>query len=439
MTDITSDEAQSIAAEAFVFGYPLLLMAVSRDVFLNSPPTSMGSGRLNEFSHLRAFPDASFTAVVSPNADTLYSTAMLDLADEPVVLDVPSSNGRYYLLPMLSAWTDVFASPGTRTTGNGPGRFAVVGPGWGGELPAGVEEIRSPTALVWVIGRTQTNGKDDYENVHRFQDALSLQPLSAQAGDSSSPETAADPGVDVTTPPPAQVAAMDAATFFGRLAGLMVDNPPAAADAPALERFAAIGLAPGSFEPSPDLAAALDEGVTAARAGIEAAIRHMGAPVNGWSMTTHGIGAYGTDYGMRAAVAMFGLGANLPEDAIYPHTAVDGEGRPLDGANRYTLRFEPGAMPPADAFWSLTMYDERQYFVDNPIDRYAIGDRDPLDFGDDGSLELWLQHESPGPEREANWLPAPAGGFTLILRIYWPKDELLDGRWLPPPIVRVDS
>ena len=261
---------------------------------------------------------------------------------------------------------------------------------------------------MWVIGRTQTNGKADYENVHRFQDSLSLRPLSALAGDHSPAETAVDSDVDVATPPPAQVAAMDAATFFGRLASLMVDNPPAAADSPALERFAAIGLAPGSFEPSPDLAAALDEGVTAARAGIEAATRQMGAPVNGWSMATHGVGAYGTDYGTRAAVAMFGLGANLPEDAVYPHTGIDGEGRSLDGANRYVLRFEPGAMPPANAFWSLTMYDEHQYFVDNPIDRYAIGDRDPLDFGDDNSLELWLQHESPGSEREANWLPASA-------------------------------
>ena len=437
MTDITSDEAQAIAAEAFVFGYPLVLIAVSRDVFLNSPPTSMGSGRLNEFSHLRAFPDASFTAVVSPNADTLYSTAMLDIAGEPVVLEVSESEGRYYLLPMLSAWTDVFASPGTRTTGNGAGTFAVVGPGWEGDLPAGVEEIRSPTALVWVIGRTQTNGKDDYENVHRFQDSLSLRPLSALAGDSTPPETVVDPDVDVATPPPAQVAAMDAATFFGRLAALMVDNPPGADDAPALERFAAIGVAPGSFEPNPDLASALDEGVKAALAGIEAAIRHMGEPVNGWSMTTHGLGAFGTDYGTRAAVAMFGLGANLAEDAVYPHTAVDGEGRTLDGANRYTLRFEPGATPPANAFWSLTMYNERQYFVDNPIDRYAIGDRDPLVFRADGSLELLLQHESPGPEQEANWLPAPAGAFTLILRIYWPRDELLDGGWVPPPIVRV--
>lgn len=424
-----ADDLAQIAAEAFVFGYPLVIMDVSRQTFLERPGMTGAPLTINELSHLRRFPDASFTDVVSPNADTLYSIAFLDLADEPVLLSAPASEGRYYLLPLLSGWTDVFASPGTRTTGNDARTFAVTGPGWEGELPEGVEEIRSPTAMVWLIGRTQTNGKDDYEAAHRFQDGLSLRTLS---GGDAPPPAAAEP---LEGTPPEIVESMDAQAFFTRLAELMVLNPPAQADAPALERFAAIGLAPGSFDPPQDSAEALDGGIAAAMSRLKSPEADAGAAGNGWTFAS-GLGDYGTDYAKRAFVAYFGLGANLDADAIYPHTSVDSDGQPLDGANRYRLRFEPGQTPPANAFWSLTMYDSRQYFVDNALDRYAIGDRDPLVMGDDGSLEIWLQHESPGPEREPNWLPAPSGAFNVILRIYWPKPEAIDGSWRPPAIER---
>jgi hypothetical protein len=421
-------DARAIAQEAFIFGFPLVLMDVSRSS-MQAPP--------NELSHLRAFPDASFTAVVSPNADTLYSTAFIDVEHEPVVLHVPDSAGRYYLMPLLSAWTDVFASPGTRTTGNGAGAFAIVGPGWKGELPAGVQAIQSPTSVAWMIGRTQTNGKPDCADVHRFQDGLSLVPLSAWGGEYRPPAAApGDQGADTATPPPAQVAAMDAATFFGRLASLMVANPPYEADAPALKRFEAIGLAPGSFDASRAPAAVLDEGMRAALSKLEEIGGGSGKPAAGWE-AHRGLGAYGTDYVKRAFVALVGLGANLDADSIYPHARTDGAGQPLDGANSYALHFDAGQTPPARAFWSLTMYDEDQYFVDNPLDRYAIGDRDALAFNPDGSLDIWLQHESPGPERESNWLPAPAGPFNVIMRIYWPTDEALESGWVPPPIERL--
>ena len=434
---VTPDEARPIASEAFVFGYPLVLMDVSRSVFLDAPGLGEEPARLNEFSHARAFPDASFTSVVSPNADTLYSTAMLDLAAEPVVVSVPASRGRYYLLPMLSAWTDVFASPGTRTTGEGEGAFAVVGPGWSGDLPADLQEIRSPTSMVWIIGRTQTNGKGDYESVHRFQDGLTLKPLSSWGGGSSPrPEARVDPSVDVTTPPPDQVRKMDGATFLDRLAKLLVENPPAEADAPAMDRFRAIGLAPGSFEPRPDLRAVLDEGVKAGLAQIVSIAESVPSPAGGWSVS-RGLGSYGTDYTKRSVVALFGLGANLEADAVYPHATTDRDGEPLTGDRRYVLHFASGRTPPARAFWSLTMYDERHYFVDNPLDRYAIGDRDPLVVNDDGSLDLWLQNETPGPERVANWLPTPPGAFNVILRIYWPKPEVIGAGWTPPGIERL--
>jgi hypothetical protein len=434
---LSRDEAVGLAADAFVFGYPLVLMDASRAVFMNAPRPDGGGQPANELSHLRTFPDASFTQVVSPNADTLYSTAWLELAAEPIVLTTPASAGRYYLMPLLSAWTDVVASPGTRTTGEDAGAFAITGPDWEGELPLGLQEIRAPTSMAWIIGRTQTNGKADYEAVHRFQDALSLVPLSAWGSEPAPPAARpVDPGVDLETPPPVQVAAMDAAAFLGRLATLMVDNPPAADDAPALERFAAIGLSPGAFAPGPGLADALDEGMRHGMAGIRAALQHPPDPTDGWSISRD-IGSYGTDYAKRAMVALVGLGANLNADAIYPHTSVDGDGEALNGAHRYVLRFPPGRTPPARAFWSLTMYDEHQYFVDNPLGRYAIGDRDPLAVNADGSLDLWLQRESPGPERESNWLPAPSGPFNLILRIYWPEQPALDGTWTPPGIEKL--
>jgi len=440
MTALTPATARTVAAEAFVFGYPLVLTDVTRAVSMAMP---QGGGRVpaNEFAHLREFPDASFTGVVSPNADTLYSVAWLDLATEPVVLGVPASGGRYYLLPMLSGWSDVFAAPGTRTTGNDPGTFAVTGPGWLGGLPAGVQQIRSPTSMAWVIGRTETRGKADYADVHRFQDGFSLRPLSAWASQRpAAREVPAGPGTGIAAPPPDQVEAMDAATFFSRLARLLETNPPAAADAPAMRRFAAIGLTVGAFQPGPGLASALDAGVQDARAQLKAQLkatrRQPPGLANGWTID-RGLGRYGTNYQQRASVALFGLGANLPEDALYPHTAADSGGRRLTGAHRYVLHFPPGQTPPARAFWSLTMYNEHQYFAANPLGRYALGDRDPLAFNRDGSLDLWLQHNSPGRRAEPNWLPAPAGQFSLILRIYWPKRGLLDGTWAAPAVQRV--
>jgi hypothetical protein len=439
MTGQAPEESVAVvAAEAFVFGYPLVLMDVSRVVLTSVAYPEAGKAPLNQFLHMREFPDASFTDVVSPNADTLYSAAWLDLTAEPIVLSVPGSGGRYYLMPMLSGWTDVFASPGTRTTGNGAGVFAVTGPGWSGELPPGVRQLVSPTALVWLIGRTQTNGKSDYASVHRFQDGLALAPLSAWGFDYAPPaQVLVQAGVDTATPPAEQVAAMDAGEFFRRLAELLMTNPPADADAPAIERFAAIGLAPGTFDPDPELADAISRGARTGMERIQAVTKTAGSPTaTGWRMF-RGLGSYGTDYGTRAVVALVGLGANLDQDAIYPHATTDGDGQPLDGASRYVVHFGPGQTPPANAFWSLTMYNDRQAFVANPIARYAIGDRDQLTYNDDGSLDIWIQRDPPGAQQEPNWLPAPAGSFNIFLRVYSPKQEMLDGAWTPPPVHRL--
>jgi hypothetical protein len=439
---VSADEASEIAVEAYVFGYPLVLMDVTHQVMTAVPSAGAHKAPVNQFIHIREFPDYTMTDVVSPNADTLYSTAWLDLTNEPIILSVPDVGKRYYLMEMLDAWTNVFASPGTRTTGNGRGDFAIVGPQWKGKAPADVKEIKSPTNMVWVIGRTQTNGKEDYAAVRAIQDQYKLTLLGAWGKDYKPPDNApVAPGIDVKTPPVEQVAKMDAATFFARLNTLMKDNPPAAADASALNSLTAIGVAPGtpfdlkSLDPA--VAKSVEGSVKAAQAKVAAEARKPhGKKVNGWDVMTN-LGRYGTDYLFRSVVALVGLGANLPEDAIYPRATEDTDGQPLNGANCYLVHFPQAQLPPVNAFWSLTMYNSKQFFVQNPINRYAIGDRDKLKFNDDGSLTISIQHESPGKDKESNWLPAPADSFNMFMRLYWPKKEIVDGVWKMPGVERV--
>ena len=439
---LSEEEAVRLAREAYVYGFPLVIMDFTRQVRTAVTKADDRKAPVNQLVHSREFPDPSFTAVVSPNADTLYSSAWIDLAAGPVVLSLPEMGKRYYLMQLLDAWTNTIDCPGTRTTGNGPGEFAIVGPGWKGELPAGVKEIRSPTNMVWLIGRTQTNGKDDYEAVHAIQQRYKLTPLAARGKEYTAPDNvpvAAD--VDTKTPPLGQVLKMDAATFFARLNALMKDNPPAAADSALVRRIARAGIAPGKpidFKTlDPAVARGLERGFGAARAALMAATkRPQGRGVNGWE-TLRNLGRYATNYPLRAVVATVALGANLPEDALYPRARVDADGQPLTGANRYTIRFAKGQLPPVEAFWSVTLYNSKHAFVANTIGRYAIGDRDRLKFDADGSLTLYVQHEPPGGDKESNWLPAPENEFNLCLRLYWPKKEALDGTWAPPPVERV--
>ncbi len=429
-----SREAEAIATLGYIYGYPLVLMDATRAVSSATP--------LNQFDHMSAFPDATFTDVVSPNVDTLYSIAWLDLGKEPIVLAVPDMEKRYYTMPILDAWTNVIASPGTRTTGSGKGAYALVGPGWRGNLPVGVEAIQAPTNMAWLIGRTYTAGKKDYEAVHAIQQQYQLVPLRAWGKPYKPANGGGVPaGIDPLTPPVKQVEKLSAGGFFARLAQLMEENPPAANDDPILDRLALLGIAPGeAFDLAnlpPSIADSVEGGVAAARARLQGAhMSALGKPVNGWRLQLD-LGRYGTNYEARATVALIGLGANLAEDAVYPATDTDASGQPLSGNHRYVLRFPPGGQPPVKGFWSLTMYTDRHALAANPLGRYALGDRDPLRAEADGALELVIQHDDPGPERQANWLPAPAEGFNLIMRLYYPKGPVLDGKWHPPAVVRV--
>ena len=439
--NVTAQDAQEIAGEAYTFAYPLVLMDVTRQQLTNhAEPNETGQGPPNRFVNLKEFPDPQSKIVIRPNADTLYSSAWLDLKAEPIVLSVPAVD-RYFMLPMLSMWTDVFAVPGTRTTGPYTARtFLVTGPGWGGSVPAGMEQIRSPTRYVWFIGRTQTNGKADYDAVHEIQEGYKLTPSSAWGkADWVAPKGVVDPNVDMKTPPPVQVDKMDVATFFARFAELLKDNPAKAIDYPIVHRMERIGLVPGrSFALSsvtPEIQAAFERGAADAKKAIaDGAGKSSGG--KGWSYRTTG-GSYGVEYAFRAEIAAFGLGYNLPQDAIYPSVATDGEGRPFDGNHRYVLHFEKGKLPPVRAFWSVTAYDAEGYFIPNAIERQAIGDRDKLVPNPDGSVDLYIQAEAPGGTKDANWLPVAKAPFNLLMRLYWPSREILDGSWTPPAVSRV--
>ena len=441
---ITKDEAHAIGVDAYLYFYPLITMEATRKQLTNQEPTPGGiGGPMNRFANVGAFPTADMRVVVRPNFDTLYSSGWLDLTKEPMVVSVPDTGGRYYLLPMLDMWTDVFASPGWRTTGTGAGNFLVTPPGWSGTVPANFTRIDAPTPYVWIIGRTKTDGPADYDAVHKVQDGYKITPLS-QWGKAPVPvEVKIDPSVDMKTPPKVTVDTMPSDKFFAYAAELLKLQPPHLTDQPIIARLKRIGFEVGkSFD--------LDAADPAVKEGLESApqdaqalmawkIPTLARVVNGWSMNTDTMGVYGNYYLKRAIVTQLGLGANLPEDAIYPLNLADEAGKPLDGANAYTIHFEKGATPPVNAFWSITLYDPKGFQVANPLNRFAVSSWMPFVPNPDGSIDLYFQNESPGADKEANWLPAPKGPFNLTMRLYAPKSEALTGKWNPPPVTRVQD
>jgi hypothetical protein len=424
-------EAQEIAAEAYLYLYPLVMMDTTRRQMTNTEAGERpGFGPMNAFTHMRAFPPPEFKAVPWANLDTLYSLAWLDLTREPVMVSVPDTDGRYYLLPMQDMWTDVFAVPGKRASGTESGHFAAVPPGWQGELPAGVRRIDASTPYVWIIGRTQTNGQ--------VQDGYAVTPLSQWGHDPQPVRVEVDPAIDMTTTPVAQVNQMAADAFFARATELMKLHPPHVTDWSVLARMRRIGVAAGEGleidDLDPLIRQALQQGATAALQAMQSKVSKLAPLVNGWQVPVETMGVYGNYYLKRATLAMLGLGSNPPEDAIYPLAFVDRDGSQLNGDHSYVMHFDQHELPPVNAFWSLTLYDTDGFQFANPLNRSAIGDRDPLHYNPDGSLDITIQNENPRPDQEANWLPAPHGPLALFLRLYEPKPEALDGRWEPPGV-----
>ena len=436
---LTQEEAIEIGTEVYIYGYPLVTIEMTRRITTNTESPKGTHAPMGQFGNAREYPNASFNDVTAPNADTLYSPAFLDVSKEPYVLSLPDEGDRYFLIPMLDAWSTVFQVPGKRTTGDKAQTYAITGPGWKGELPKGVTEYKSPTSLVWIIGRTYCTGTPaDYKSVHALQDKYSLVPLSAYGKAYSPPKGKVDPGIDMKTPVREQVNALDAGAYFKLMAALMKDNPPTKDDAPMVAKMAKIGLVPGQDFDIGKLDPAVVNGLRGVpKAGVEKIMtkfKTTGTSVNGWQVFTK-TGIYGTDYLNRATITFFGLGANRPQDAVYPTSEADADGKPYSGANKYIMHFDKGQTPPANGFWSLTMYNGEYFFVDNPLNKYTVSPRNDLKYNADGSLDIYIQNESPGKDKVANWLPAPRDRFVLMLRLYWPKEKapsIIDGTWNPP-------
>lgn len=432
--------AQEIAIEGYTYLYPLVLTDLTRRQMTNVEHIGERTGRgpVDVFVHAAAFPPADFRDVVRPNFDTLYSTAWLDVRDEPRIVSVPAAGNLYYLLPLYDVFGEVFACPGPRTTGTEATSFAIVGPGWTGELPEGMRRYESPSSWVWIIGRTQAS-VETYDLVHEFQAGWTITPLSAWPGEPPEAKGFIDPAVDNETPPLRQVFALDAAGFFGYAADLLRQHGTHPMDFPIVDLLEQIEFHAGEpfnlADLDEDLQKAYEHAVPAAQKKITEYRLRLGVPANGWMLVVSGMGTYGTDYLRRACVELIGLGANLPEDAVYPVTYVDGAGQPYNGANRYVWHLTADEIPPVKAFWSLTLYDDEGFQVANPLDRFAIGDRDHLEFNPDGSLDIYIQHMEPAGGT-SNWLPAPEGSFNLCVRLYYPKPQVLDGTWVPAPVTK---
>jgi len=437
-----AEDVLDIATEAYIYGYPLVTMDMTRKVLTNVAEAGPTRAPMGQLIKLRTYPAVDDHSVTAPNADTLYTIVWLDVSKEPWILSVPDMGDRYYLLPMLDGWTDVFTVPGKRTTGGKAQQYAITGPGWSGKLPDGVKELKSPTGIVWMLGRIYCTGTpEDYQAVHDLQDKFSVVPLGSYGKSYTPPPAEVDATLDMKKAVRDQVDAMDTVTYFTYLAKLMKDNPPAAADAPIVAKMAKIGLVPGQDFDASKLGLLDEELVKTvpklAMVKIMELFRHI-KPVNGWVVITKNIGLYVTDYTQRALVTAIGLGANRPQDAIYPTSRVDVNGKHYDGASKKDgMHFAKGQMPPVHGFWSLTMYDSHYFFVPNSLNRYTLSQRNQFVTNADGSVDLYLQADSPGTEKEPNWLPAPKADFIPMLRLYWPKEyapSILDGSWKPPAI-----
>jgi len=444
-----AEEAYQAAVEAYVYAFPLVLMDATQQVMTVSKIPGL-SAPINRFAHVATVPKPADHYGVMPVVDALFSMAWLDLTDEPVVLHVPDTAGRYYVLPLMDAWTNMFTSIGKRTTGTKEARFAITGPGWKGKLPSGMKEVKAPTNMVWIVGQVQTNSPADFPAVHTLQRQLTLTPLSQVGKEEPEPESSS-PGGFLNTrksepeipPPMKQVESMDGETFFQMFAKLLIANPPASADEKVVKRLAILGIVPGkeldTSEWDESMKKAMDRAV---KAGLNRVRTRPGSSTtrfeNGWTLPRNGVGNYGTDYISRAYISQSNLGTLPRQDAISPRSKADDKNRDYTGSHRYVMHFDKGQTPPVNGFWSLTMYNKDLTLVENPIKRYAIGSGTKLTYNEDGSLDLYIQSDPPAGKNKSNWLPAPKKPFHLVMRCFWPKESMLDGSWKVPPVNRVD-
>jgi hypothetical protein len=435
-----SNKPKDIATLAYIWGFPLVTMQRQFN-FVTSPNVhGPGRGPANTLVCARSLVDARFTDVVSPNSDTLYCVTQFDLKKEPVVLVVPPiAADRYYTFEFLDAYTNDFAYIGTRATGSNGGTYLIAGPNWNGQVPQGMTKLWSPTNLAWFINRILVKGPADVVNVNRIQDKIIVKPLSVFQGNAITPPPTAALSNKVPIGPQPSLIAPTGIKIYDEIGQAMIGNPLNPPDPGLVAKVASIGIGPGktpSTQANATIKAALQTGITEGQKMIDAEVANAGTNINGWRYVIP-TGDYGTDYLFRAAVTQIGLGANIAQEALYPVAFTDSQGKPLTGANNYTIHFNPGQTPPVKAFWSITMYNNKSLFVNNPINRYSIGKyTEALKNNTDGSLDIYIQHQSPGKYKESNWLPADKNSFNLILRMYLPAEQVLNGTWTPLPITQ---
>jgi len=438
-------EAVNVAVDAYIYGYPLVTFDMVRKQQTNVARPDAEHAPMGQLIKMRTYPAVDNHCCDAPNADTLYTIVWLDVSKEPWIVGIPDMGDRYYIVPMLDGYSNVFKVASPPTTGSKAQTYAVTGPGWSGTLPDSVTQIKSPTGMVWVLGRIYCTGTpEDCKAVHELQDRFSVVPLSSYGKPYTPAPGALNPAIDMTTAVRKQVENLGITAYFTYLAQLMKTNPPTAADAPIVAHMAEIGLVPGQDYDRSKLGH-LDEDVL--KVVPKLALLEMGghlkrqSTTNGWLYFTSGVGDFGTDYLVRGMANLIGPGWNRPQDAIYPLSENDADGHAYDGAkNKYVIHFDKDKLPPAKAFWSLTMYDSGFFFVPNPINRYELSQRNQFITNPDSSVDLSIQAASPGPGKEANWLPAPRSKFELVLRLCWATTSppsILDGIWTPPPVTRI--
>ena len=426
--------------QAYIYGFPLVVMDLTRQVSTAVDEPGELTAPVNQFSVMTHYPDASYRFIPRTGLDTQFALSWADLDEEPLVLSVPDTDGRYYVIALFDMWSNVFESIGSRTTGTGAGDFLLVGPEWQGAPPTGIHKVyRSPTRYVWVNGQMRSDGPHDYEVVNALQNQYRLTPLSAWGQAYTPPTASVDPGID-TTPPIKQIRQMDAKTFFERMARLMKDNPPLPQDGPMLEKLRFLGIEPGkdfNFDKLDATTARALERAMSGYALLEVGVQKLETD-KGWIVIPDNFANYGTDYLTRAGIALIGLGGIWPIDILYPTAFLDADEQPFDAAKHYVIHFDKGQTPPAKATWSISMYDPDGFYVPNKLDRYHLAEWMPLKYNADGSLDIYIQSESPGADKESNWLPAPASGtFNLVTRIFWPKESVLEGSWRMPGVKKV--
>ena len=489
-----TEDAVRDAVDAYIYGYPLVTFDMARKQQTNVAQADEQHAPMNQMIKMRTYLPIDNHCCAAPNADTLYTIAWLDVYEEPWILSIPEIKDRYYIVPLLDGFSEVIKVISSIKDGAKAQTLAITGPGWSGTLPEGVTQVKSQTAIVWLLGRIYSTGTpEDYKAVNDIQDQFKLVPLSSYGKPYTPPPAKVDPDFDMKTAVRAQINSMDVYTYFNYLAHLLKTNPPKPEDAAMVEKLTQIGLVPGmDFDPTklremnnedvdsiPDVAqgelgtkpdaharshftqgigAVTDKEFDTSKLGtldqkliklvpkvglLEMALRlKQQETTNGWLYFTGGVGNWGTDYLLRGMGNLLGPGWNRAEDAVYPLALKDTDGNPYDGSKyNYVMHFDKGMLPPVDGFWSLTMYDKDLFFAPNAINRYNLSQRDTFITNDDGSIDLYLQADSPGADKEANWLPAPKGEFKLCLRVYGPSKtppSILDGSWTPPPVKRVE-